>query len=292
MDINSAREILELPYNFSLNQLKKNYRILALKHHPDKNNSSDESSKKFQEINGAYVFLQDYLKIKEDNPLDYNSLLHGFINSLFANVSNPDKIINIIKTIIMDCQQISIKLFEGLDKARSLKIYEFITQYHKIIHIDSSIIDKLDEVIREKIKDDSLIILNPSLEDLFNDNIYKLDNDNNTYYIPLWHNELHYTLENEKTLIVKCLPDLPEHISIDQNSDIFVYLRTNITSLLDRDSIPIHVGSKVLNIPVKELYIKTSQIYTFKNQGISLINYNDIFDIKKKSSIHIKIELK
>ncbi|KAF2772061.1 DnaJ-domain-containing protein [Teratosphaeria nubilosa] len=40
-------------------QLKKAYRKLAMKHHPDKNNHSKESEEKFKEIGDAYGVLQD-----------------------------------------------------------------------------------------------------------------------------------------------------------------------------------------------------------------------------------------
>ena len=292
MDIQCAREILELPNNFSLNQLKQNYRVLALKHHPDKNNSSKEATRKFQEVKEAYDYLRTYLKIKEENiSQDYDSLLHIFVNSLFSNISNSTEVIDIIKNIAFNCKKISLKIFEGLDKEKALLIYEFISQYHTVLHIDDEILEQLTSVLKDKIKDDNIIILNPSLEDLFDNNIYKLDYDDNTYCIPLWHNELYYKLENDKELIVKCIPELPKHISIDYNNDIFVYLRTNIQSLLEKKTIPVIVENKQFDIPIKELHIKRNQIYTFKNQGISIINNTDIFDIKQKSSVHIKIDL-
>jgi hypothetical protein len=200
-------------------------------------------------------------------------------------------VIDIIKNIAFNCKKISLKIFEGLDKEKALLIYEFISQYHTVLHIDDEILEQLTSVLKDKIKDDNIIILNPSLEDLFDNNIYKLDYDDNTYCIPLWHNELYYKLENDKELIVKCIPDLPKHISIDYNNDIFVYLRTNIQSLLEKNTIPVIVENKQFDIPIKELHIKRNQIYTFKNHGISLINNTDIFDIKQKSSVHIKIEL-
>ena len=47
---------LEIPENASQEEIKKSYRKLSLKHHPDKNNGSDE---RFKEISEAYQILSD-----------------------------------------------------------------------------------------------------------------------------------------------------------------------------------------------------------------------------------------
>ena len=51
-------KVLGLPQGSSNEQVKKAYRKLAMKYHPDRNNSSD-AQKKFIKINEAYAFLTD-----------------------------------------------------------------------------------------------------------------------------------------------------------------------------------------------------------------------------------------
>ena len=54
-----ARTILGVAEGDSDTVIKKAYRKLALKNHPDKNKGSDESKKKFQQISEAYKCLTD-----------------------------------------------------------------------------------------------------------------------------------------------------------------------------------------------------------------------------------------
>ncbi|MEO9294723.1 MAG: DnaJ domain-containing protein [Nitrososphaera sp.] len=52
-------EVLGLSQGASQEEIKKSFRILALKHHPDKNKNSEESRQKFMKIVEAYEALSD-----------------------------------------------------------------------------------------------------------------------------------------------------------------------------------------------------------------------------------------
>lgn len=54
--------ILEVPKTATAEEIKKSYRRLALKHHPDKNPNNDEATEKFKEINHANRILSDPAK--------------------------------------------------------------------------------------------------------------------------------------------------------------------------------------------------------------------------------------
>lgn len=60
-------EILEVSPGATLDEIKKSFRHLALKHHPDKNKNSEESKQKFMKIVEAYEVLSDDLARRNYN---------------------------------------------------------------------------------------------------------------------------------------------------------------------------------------------------------------------------------
>ena len=52
-------DILEVSPSASQDEIKKSFRHLAMKHHPDKNGNSEESRQKFMKIVEAYEILSD-----------------------------------------------------------------------------------------------------------------------------------------------------------------------------------------------------------------------------------------
>lgn len=292
MDINTACDILDLNKNYSAEELKKKYRLYALKYHPDKNKDPG-AEEKFKEINGAYVYLSENMHNQGDMFKDqnYNVLFESFLKSLLVGESIPSEIVNIITNIVNDYKKISLNLFEKCNKSQITYIYEFINQYKYIFHIDEEFIKQIYELIQRKYVDDNLIIINTTLTDLINNNIYVLTIDGNTYYIPLWHNELYYDLDDNKQLIVKCIPKLDKNIFIDHQNDIYIDIRCKMDDLLEKKHIEYKLGDNILYIPAHELRIKKKQLYILANNGIPIIDLHDIYNVDNKSNIIFTIEI-
>jgi hypothetical protein len=319
--VQKARELLNLKYNYTLEDLKKNYRLLALKHHPDKNENSEESCEIFKEVNNAYLYLLNFDISHEpvtshmfnggDNhgssgenggSDSYMSIFRIFIQSLLQKMTvisqeNTSLTINtLIKIIVEDCQELSIKMFEDLDKEAAYNIYEIITTYHKAFHISVEKLELFEKIMRNKMALDNMVVISVSLDDLMGENnIYVLEHDEKKFYIPLWHTELYYKLgKTDNTsvdLIVRCIPVTPSHIYIDSNNDIYIDIRMRILDLLEKQCIEFEIGGKKFMINAAALYIKNNQTYVLSGAGIPIINSKNMYDIAEKSSIVVNIEL-
>jgi len=62
---NNLYEVLGVGKTASKEEIKKAYRKLAMKYHPDKNKGDKTAETKFKEINNAYEVLSDDAKRKQ-----------------------------------------------------------------------------------------------------------------------------------------------------------------------------------------------------------------------------------
>jgi len=83
----SYYDILEVPKTATIDEIKKSYRKLSLKYHPDRNPGQPDMVAKFQEIGEAYEVLGDEQK-KEEYDMMQNSPFgnRGNIDELFSNL--------------------------------------------------------------------------------------------------------------------------------------------------------------------------------------------------------------
>ena len=295
MNYYKACNILNLTEPLTYKMLKHNYYLMALRFHPDKN-PDIEAKTKFQNILDAYTYLSTYIgeieDINQETNIDskhhsYINILEQFISGMLEKNIDINKFLPIVNNKYTD---LSIKFLKQLPKITLMQLYKFINQYGELLNINTEVINKLNELVGIRTKNDTIINLTPSLENLINDEIYKVCHKEEIYYIPLWHHELIYDL-SDNSLIIQCEPSLPDYISLDQYNNLYVNLSTTIHSILNQDTITINIANKQYILPISELYIKKYQVYTFKNIGIALVNTKNIYDIENRGNIYVNIHL-
>ena len=313
--IKKSRFILELTPNkkYTLDELKKKYRIAALKYHPDKHFNSDDAKANFQEINEAYIFLCGKYHVDADKKTEYGNyckdehcyseLFSSFINSLMKDFSKTKVTeLNVIIQVLMNkCISITSTIFDNMDKESLLFIYNLIMKYDTILDIGGERLNRVISLIKNKLQMNDVIIIRPTISELFDvNNIQVVEHENKTYYVPLWHTELYYGISNnnnkqhkeERELIVKCIPKLPEYIYIDEANNIYVDVRTRVENLFNQTTLAITLADSVsFDIPVNTLLFKTNQTITLTKCGIPVINTENIYDVSERMNVIIHLEI-
>ena len=89
-------KILEVSENADILKIKKQYRKLAMKYHPDRNAGDERAAKKFREITEAYEVLSNEEKRKEYDYKRENENNHTKKKKMIRKILK----INILKIIL------------------------------------------------------------------------------------------------------------------------------------------------------------------------------------------------
>ena len=276
----------------SLKELNKRYHLLALKHHPDKvghghgDGSDGDGAALFKEINEAHKRVKDYFYSdnadagadafadfdtddgSNGSSSSYDSIFKLFIKNILVKMTSvsadrvvsADAIHTIIQSILSKGIQSSVMLFRKMDKSSCMAIYNILSENQELFSISREIMDELTSIVEEKTRDDIVIRLNPSLLDMLLDRVYILNECGQTYYIPLWHSELHFNKpvsssghdndDNDESsdtgeIIVLCQPELPDHVTIDEDNNIYVSIDVNIVDLFRNQIVPVYITDEI-----------------------------------------------
>ena len=254
----------------SIKELNKRYHLLALKHHPDKvtldeDDKNKDATEKFKEINDAHKRVKDYFFSSDTEGMTdihmeaggYDSILQLFIQSILVKMTTangaPDAsakaIQSLIHMIITKGIRSGITMFRTMDKHTCLTLYEILSKNQELFGISREILDELIGIVEEKTGEDIVVRMNPSLLDMLLDRVYILHECGQIYYIPLWHTELHFkkpaTDGGKSEVIVLCEPELPEHVSLDDNNNLFISLDVNIQELFATQILPVYINDEI-----------------------------------------------
>jgi len=282
-----AFKILNINESKDEEVIKKAYRTMALKYHPDKN-KSENANEQFILIHEAYNFLKSS---REPEKSDYYTVLLNFMRSIFAGDLNNMVIFEIVRKIMNVCEEKSIELLIKIDKHLLKTVYEMMLKYKEVLHLSVDFLEKIQGIVKLKYDNDERVIMNPLLDDLFDNNVYKLTIECETFIVPLWHHHLVYDSQkkgsdgNQIEIYVDCYPVLPDNVYIDEYNNIHITIELSIMDVWAMESIEFFLGSRVFSCRRDSLSMCKYQKKLFIGQGIPVVNANDMYDVIKKSDI-------
>jgi hypothetical protein len=287
--------------------VKKQYRKLALRYHPDKNGSAT----KFVEIQQAHEYLLSELDDEclefeapdvssnifqqwKENTMAYKNYVFSFLKPLIGE-EGIDHIQNklfhlIIDRIINKCEEKALILLTRLEPAVLEKIHRFLLENQNNLYCSAEFLTLIETMMVDKLEKTHTIILRPCLDDLLDDNVYKLSYNEGVYMIPLWHSELVYDISG-RDLCVQCVPNLPNSVTIDSENNIHVAVEFVIAEIIDKEKVEIFLGNKSYLFETALLRLCRQQIITLNGLGISKINTGNIYDVDRRGNIYVMITL-
>lgn len=294
MDFNTAVEILGIGNKFTDRELKKAYYKNAIKYHPDKNGGCEEASEKFKKIKKAYDFLSNESNIQENiDDMSYSSIIKKCIYFVMPDFQWDEMFLDsTIQTVLKDCKKASMKLFEQLSKDKAFEVYVFLSKHKDILNLEDNMLNDMLDIIKNKTKHDNIVILNPDINDLLNDKIYKLEVGESIFYVPLWHNEIIYDDISGNDLIIRNIPELDENVYIDNKNHVHIEVDKNICDLFKEGKLNINLGDKVYDIPGKNISILKTQTIVLNNSGILLADHDNLYNVEKRGDIYIHLSIR
>jgi len=295
MNYPKACKLLHIDTNepLSTDKLKSHYRTSALKYHPDKN-TSPNANEEFQNINEAYQYLQKYSNVNNTDSINWNMTYSDMLMSFIQNIIPIDRDSQILHIIIQKinhlCENKTVDLLNSIDKDMLIKIYNLIKKNQEILQFGDELIEIVERVISDKTKHDEVIILNPTIHDLLEDNLYRLTINNGTYVIPLWHNELVYD-NCGNDIYVKCNPILEDDMRLDESNNLHISKTLKISEIWGKDEVMIKIHNIELKIYTNKLKFMKTQIIRFVGSGISQINVKNIYDVSSRCDVYMTLDL-
>lgn len=295
MDLQKACDILGITKeNFTIKSVKKAYYQKALETHPDKCNGIIQSPS-FNEVQDAYAFLTEYNQTIFDESEDtkdtnYSTFLSSFISSTIGIDVKADDIAKTLVNITAGCEDTTIRMFSEMNRHDAVKLYNYLEQYAGVFGFNGEMMIKLKKIVDNKLGNDVFVNLKPTLSNVLKNDIFKLETDDDTYCIPLWHDELEYDLE-DKSLIVSINPVLPDNITIDEDNNLHIKELIHISDVFGQDEYEIDLMCKTLKVNVREILLKPKQSVCFSNQGIARINTKNMFSVSRIGHIFVHITL-
>ena len=243
MDLQKACDILGITKeNFTKKEVKKAYYQKALETHPDKNKIHG-SSERFAEVQNAYTYLRKFDEFKSDNeaheteePTTYSDILSSFIKTTIGIEIKSEQLANTLTKVKKGYEEATFKMFTEMDRHQAARLYAYLTQYSSVFGFSEEVLDRLKQELERKTSRDIFVTVEPSLTNLLDQQVYKLEHMSEFYFIPLWHDELEFEL-GDKQLVVTVNPKLPKNCWIDDSGALHIRHDSVLQTHLTRDTL-------------------------------------------------------
>jgi curved DNA-binding protein CbpA len=321
MNSRQAYKVLELEPGAPYETIRRQYKMLALKYHPDKN-KADDAADKYREIKEAHDVLCISKAGPTDDPTDptgrgwfskygldktalgsstYARTASDFFEMIYNDEQSQRRIFHpLLMRVVSSCEENALAMFRKMEKTKALKLYDILILYQDTLHLSADTLAKIHQIIEastseatlsEEPLDESLVkdivVLNPNLDDLLDQSVYKLKQDNGQIvFVPLWHRELEYD-----GVFVDCVPTLPDNIWLDELNNIHVKCGFKVGDLWGKDLVDIQVGDRTYNLDVGLLRLVSRQTVRIDGLGIPVPNEADIFNVSRLSSVYAHVEI-
>jgi hypothetical protein len=318
MNSQQAYKVLELEPGAPYETIRRQYKMLALKYHPDKN-KADDAADKYREIKEAHDVLCISKADHADGPtgsgwfskygLDKTALgsstyaraASDFFEMIYNDEQFQRRIFHpLLMRVVSSCEEKALAMFRKMEKTKALKLYDILILYQDTLHLSADTLAKIHQIIEAHSSEatlgeahsseatvEDIIVLNPHIDDLLDQSVYKLKRgDSETLFVPLWHRELEYD-----GVFVDCVPTLPDNIWLDELNNIHVKCGFKVGDLWDKDVVDIQVGTRIYNLDVGLLRLVSKQTVRVGGQGIPVPNEADIFNVSQLSSVYAHVEI-
>jgi len=307
MNSQQAYKVLDLEPGAAYETIRRQYKMLALKYHPDKN-KADGAVDKYREIKEAHDVLCDkqsgphtddwFSKYGLDKTALGSSTYARAASDFFEMIYNDEQFQRrvfhpLLMRVVGSCEEKAIDLFKKMEKAKARKLYDILILYQDTLHLSADTLAKIHQVIEahepldESLDIKDIVVLNPNLDDLLDQSVYKLkQDDGQIVFVPLWHRELEYD-----GVFVDCLPTLPDNVELDEYNNIYVKCELKVGDLWDKDGLEVRVGTRTYNLDVGQLRLVSRQTVQVDGHGIPVPNEADIFNVSRLSNIYAHVEI-